>query len=50
MNKLHKLLGDPNFTFLFLENDDETIFNDYQFKRLMVEFLDILDSGELGSI
>lgn len=37
---------DPNFTFLFLEEDDEKIFNDRQFKRFLLEFMDVLDSGE----
>lgn len=36
INKLHLLLGDPNFTFLFLQDDNEEIFNDKQFKRFFL--------------
>ena len=42
MGKLHEFLLDPNFTFVFLESDDEAIFNDLQFKRLFFEFLKVL--------
>jgi len=34
--KLQKFIMDPNFLFLFLEEDDETIFNDRQFKRFLL--------------
>lgn len=49
INKLQKFLLDPNFSFLFLEEDDERIFNDRQFKRFLLEFMEILDSGEFES-
>lgn len=45
ITKIQKFLMDPNFTFLFLEEDDDKIFNDKQFKRFVLEFMEILDSG-----
>lgn len=41
---------DPSFSFLFTEEDDESIYNDKQFKRFLLEFMDILDSGEFDTI
>lgn len=33
---MQKFLLDPNFSFLFLEEDDEKVFNDQQFKRFLL--------------
>jgi hypothetical protein len=46
---MKKLVLSPSFSFLFLEGDDERIFNDQQFKRFLIEFMEILDAGELES-
>jgi hypothetical protein len=50
MEKLHNFILDPNFSFIFLESDDEKIFNDQQFKRFFLEFLTILESGEFLTV
>lgn len=36
IGKLNKFILDPSFVFLFLEEDDENIFNDKQFKRFLL--------------
>lgn len=41
---------DPSFVFLFLEDDDPALYNDKQFKRLLLEFMEVLDSGEFETI
>lgn len=50
MDKLNSFILDPEFNFIFLESDDETIFNDQQFKRFFLEFLEILQSGEFLTV
>ena len=36
LEKLYNFILDPNFSFIFLESDDENIFNDQQFKRFFL--------------
>lgn len=46
IEKIKRFVLDENFSFLFLETDTDEIYNDLQFKRIILEFMDVLDSGE----
>ena len=47
INKIEDLIINSEFHFLFPEEEHLQLFNDKQFKRLFIEFFDILNEGEI---
>lgn len=47
MQKIEELINNPTFQFIFYQEDDPSVFNDNQAKRLISEFFGVLSSGEI---
>jgi hypothetical protein len=45
IRKIEDIINDPNFSFVFEDASDNTIFNDLQFKQLIMEFFGLLGEG-----
>jgi hypothetical protein len=45
--KIEEILNNKDFKFVFYEDDDSEIYNDIQFKRLIMEFFQILGHGQM---
>ena len=48
INKIEELLTNQNFHFVFPEGKNSELYNDFQFKRLIIEFMEVLDDDELS--
>lgn len=47
VQKIEELINNSTFRFIFYQEDDPTIYNDTQAKRLISEFFGILSLGEI---
>ncbi len=47
INRIEEIINDENFSFVFDETEDPSVFNDLQFKQLIMEFFGLLGEGTL---
>jgi hypothetical protein len=45
IRKIEDIINDPNFAFVFEDGEDTSVFNDLQFKQLIMEFFGLLGEG-----
>jgi hypothetical protein len=48
INKIEEIINNKDFKFMFYEDDDPALYNDNQFKQLIMEFFGVLGQGELS--
>jgi hypothetical protein len=48
IRKIEEIINDPNFSFVFDEAEDPSVFNDLQFKQLIMEFFGLLGNGNMN--